>query len=259
MSELTQKEKKEIDDSMKETENTAQVKEDALANVEVNKLSVPGSGFGIQGLEEADPATIPLPFVRLVQPSSKNVLLADGNEAPAGSYLFDDTSSAFEELEIVILKGKHGQKTFIDKKTGDETTKKVLAILGVLPDTEKVFLLQLSVMSYAPFGKYMAQLKEKKAEATFQYKVKLNSRYQENDYGKFYVANIEIGEELPEDQYVRMAELFEQYQSVVNKAFDEKPQKIEAEPADNAEEGEIVEDNGKINGTNIPVAEDIPF
>ena len=212
------------------------------------------SGIGIHGLEEADTATIPLPFARLVQPTSKGVRTADGEEAQVGSFFFSDTNTAMKAPEVIILKGKHGIKTFTDPTSGDPVQKKVLAVLGYMPDTEKVFILTLSVMSFNGFGRFMAQLKEKHAEACFQYKTTISSHLVETDKGKFYVADFNVGEELDDDLYVKAADLYAQYQSVVStKPFDEK-----------LEEVEVVEENQEsdpktINGTNVPVNPDIEF
>lgn len=239
---MTKKEEQEMEESV----NKSQV----IKVEEHRGLSVPG--IGIQGLEEADPATIPLPFVRLVQPTSKGVRLSDGSEASVGSYFFSDTATAIENPEIIILKGKHGVKTFDDMTTGKPVQKKILAVLGVLSGTEKVFILTLSVMSFNGFGKFMASLKEKKATSSFQYKVTLGSHLIENEKGKFYVADFNLGEELPDEEYVKMGELYEQYKSVVSsKPFDESQEEA-------VEENQ--ESNPKtINGTSVPVNPDIEF
>jgi hypothetical protein len=217
---LSEKEQKEMSESMKESAQTP-----AIISPEQH-LTTPG--INIQGLEEADPATIPLPFARLVQPTSKGVKTSEGEEAPVGSFFFSDTNTALESPTIVILKGKHGVKTFNDMTTGEPVQKKVLAVLGYIPETEKVFILTLSVMSFNGFGHFMAQLKEKHAEACFQYQTTISSHLVENDRGKFYVADFNLGEELSDELYVKAAELYAQYQSVVStKPFDEKIEEVE--------------------------------
>ena len=220
---ISEQEKKDIEESTEESElHPAAV---GLA-VQHNELAVPG--INIQGLEEADPATIPLPFARLVQPTSKGVKTSEGEEAPVGSFFFSDTNTALESPIIVILKGKHGVKTFNDMTTGEPVQKKVLAVLGYIPETEKVFILTLSVMSFNGFGHFMAQLKEKHAEACFQYQTTISSHLVENDRGKFYVADFNLGEELSDELYVKAAKLYAQYQSVVStKPFDEKIEEVE--------------------------------
>ena len=52
--------------------------------------------------------------------------------------------------------------------------------------------------------------------------------------GKFYVADFNLGEELSDELYVKAAELYAQYQSVVStKPFDEKIEEVsEIDPND---------------------------
>ena len=225
---------------------------DELATTQSHALATQNGGLGIAGLEEVPADILPVPFVKLVQPTSQNVELVDGKEAAVGSYFFTDTKTEIESLEFVILKAKHGEVTFTDKE-GKQTAKKALLILGVLPETEKVFILSLSVMSFSGFGKLVAMLKDQKVNAVWERRVIATSHKVENDKGKFYVADFQLGDALTGEEVAQMGEYCNKYAGVVSAKLnvdnEEVVTPIQAEPAtptqpdlSQAQSDEIAED-----------------
>ena len=156
------------------------------------------NSLGIQGMEDMDASFIPLPYAKLVQPGTVDALLTDGREASAGSYYFSDTKESFGTLSFILLKSKHGEKTFTDKD-GRTVTKRVLGILGQFPDSDRKFILTLSLMSFSGLGRLIAMMKAKGVTKTWEYVVEATSHLVKNDKGKFYVADFQLAARIPEE------------------------------------------------------------
>ena len=173
-------------------------------------LTTPNS-LHIQGLEGLPTSIIPVPYVRLVQPSSKNTEISDGVEAKPGNFLFNDTKQEVESLSFVLLRAKHGQVQF--ERDGELVTTSKIAILGVT-DNRKLFILSLSPTSFSNFGQLIAQLKEKDITASWLYEILATSEKKENEKGKFYVVKFGIKNKLEETELAEMEELAKNYTSV---------------------------------------------
>lgn len=188
-----------------------------IAKTADTALSTPvhAPGLGIQGLEDEDVSILPIPFVRLVQGQSKDVTMKDGKEAPEGSFFFDDTKEAVTELTFCILKSKvvvtemddisnKGQKKMVTQRK----------VLGMTMDTKKLFILTLSIASFAKYGRLVAEMKQNKVTAVWDRIITATTEKTENDKGKFYVVNFTLGEALNEEDRVEMGLAFEQYKRV---------------------------------------------
>lgn len=161
-----------------------------LINKEDTGLQVLG-GFGIEGLEDVPVSILPVPFLRLVQPSSKNIELVGGKEASTGSYFYNDTKEEVQDLRFVLLRAKIGKTSYEIDGEVRESTK--LNMLGFDLDRNKVFILTLSVMSISNFGKLVANMKQKEVGKTWEYEIKATSIKTENKKGKFWIAEFELG------------------------------------------------------------------
>lgn len=215
-------------------------------------------GLGIEGLEDFDTSTLPVPFVKLVQPGSTGILLKDNKtEAPVGSYYFGDIKEFRDPLNFVLLKAKHGKKTFPDKKTGKMVTSPALAILGLLPLDDKMFLLSLRVSSFSSFGQFAAQLKQQKLITTWQRIVSATSHRLEKNGNKYQVADFSIDAEVPVEDQGKYASLASMYGEVVNKAFDADEDGIittiaEASFADDTDVGSVVNAPDQVDENGMP-------
>ncbi len=202
--------------------------------IEQNLATVRAANIGIRGLDSIDPSRVmSIPFVRLVQFTSRKTTQADGKEASVGSFFFNDTKKAVESIEMVILRAKIGKKTFV--REGEESVSSILAILAATLDTKKMFILTLSTMSFRPFGVLMAQMKEEGVIDVWDHKVKVASQYQENNKGKFYVAQFSLGDALTTEEAKEMEDMYASYGRVLERqSFDETEEGVEA-PADPGE------------------------
>lgn len=233
--ELSKEDKRDIESSLKEaspispgplpfddTEIPDEVEEKAVVlkkEVQNSLIDRSDFGIGIEGLQDVPTAMIPVPFMKLVQGTSKNIELENGEDAPVGSFYLTDLQVAFKDLTFVMLRVKHQVIDFereIDGQMKMVPTKQLL-ILGMDLDTEKLFILTLSVMSFSNFGRLIAKFKDQKVNAVWQYQVHVTSEKMENKKGKFQIANFQIGEKLTEDQIAKMQEKYGQYGGVIDR------------------------------------------
>lgn len=174
-----------------------------------------GGSLGIQGLEEEDASILPIPFVRVVQGQSKDVKTKDGKEAPEGSFFFGDTREAVSELTFVILKSKVVTTMFKDANTGADKPTAQRKVLGMTMDTKKVFLLTLATTSFSRYGRLIAEMKQNKVSAVWDYMVTATTEKTENEKGKFWVVNFALGDVLNQEDQQEMGLAFEEYKRVL--------------------------------------------
>ena len=168
------------------------------------------SDFGIEGVE-VNPAIIPIPLVRLVQGTSQNIEIEDGKDAAVGTFHFSDTKTAVEKLEFILLKAKQTKATF--ERDGEMVTVDKMLLLGYLKESDKVFILSLPATSFSPFGSLIARLKDKKVKKIYEYGVIATSLKTENEKGKFYIINFELGNPLNEKEIKDYDSLAQKYSS----------------------------------------------
>jgi hypothetical protein len=77
-------------------------------------------------------------------------------------------------------------------------------ILGITMDTKKTFMLGLSISSFGNYGRLIAQMKDQKITESWSHMIKAKTLKTENDKGKFYVVEFDLGEKslkmtLPDD------------------------------------------------------------
>lgn len=215
---LDKKDEQEINESLTEGNIT---NEHSLSTTQQDNALVDPTAFkgvDIEGLQEVPSNMQAVPYVRLVQPSSKNIVTDKGEEAKSGTYLFNDTQIAVEELYFVILRAKpelkpvdRDGKFIFDNTTPVAGEKQQLSILGYDPTGEKLFILSLTKSSFSNFGKYIAKLKSMKVKRTWEYMIKATSSYKENDKGKFYVAEFNLDLKLNDTEVEKIGKIAYQY------------------------------------------------
>ena len=175
----------------------------------------------IGGLEDLPPSIIPIPYVRLVQPTSKNIETSPGVDALPGTFLFDDTKTSVDSLAFILLRAKHGQVQF--ERDGEMIITQKIALLCLTGDRKKLFLLSISPTSFSNFGHLVAQLKEKNIQSSWHVVLSATSQKQENEKGKYYVVNFLIEDDvLSEEHQHECAELATAYGMVLEKKQDEQ-------------------------------------
>lgn len=195
-----------------------------------------GPGLDIEGLEEVPAAILPVPFLRLIQPVSKGIQKADGSDATMGNFLYNDTKEEITEIRFVLLKAKVTSQLY---EGNTEPTAK-LNVLGYDLNREKVFILQLSVMSFSQFGGLVTQMKEQKLTKSYQNIVLAKAEKMENQKGKFYVVNFQLQEKVPNETLDLMADQARIYGVALSKDLSDttEPVEIEVEPAPIPEENQ---------------------
>lgn len=173
------------------------------------------SGLGVNGLEFVPTSAVSLPIVKLVQPTSQDVTLPDGSDAPMGQFLFTSLGVVRPELRMAIISAHVGDHTFTDDD-GIAVTKTQVSIIGIDRVSNKMFLARFSATSLPAFGKLMSQIKSAGLENAWDREVIVTTEKRESKRGKFWVAKFALGEEVSEDdaaQYVtawmEMANYFE--------------------------------------------------
>lgn len=235
---VNKKEEKLIEESLEETASEPEIEsniseEHSMTTVDSRQGALAPQnhvrGVDIEGLESVPTSMIAVPFVRLVQPSSKKLEMDNGKEAQPGSYLFNDTQKAVDELKFVLLRAKHEWRTvdengnFVGKDyVGRTKQTQRVSILGITTDTNKLFILSLSITSFSAFGKLIAKFKEMGLDKTYRFQLSLSSEKVENDKGKFYVANFKIGDELEPEMLVEMQKKVGEYGLVLDREFVEE-------------------------------------
>lgn len=195
---------------------TTALKPASLANVT--------QGIAIKGLEGIPSSMIALPYVRLIQPSSKNATMKDGKEAPFGSFLFGDTLEAYDELDFVMFGAKKEFKK-IDMSgnfvapdyQGEFKTKQQVSILGMTIGEEKVFILSLSPTSFTHWGQLMAQFVALQVDVSWRFPITVTATKTENEKGKYAVANFTIGKEITGEAFQVIEEKALRYGASLNR------------------------------------------
>jgi len=221
---ITKKDEQEITEAVEETAGNIS-EEHTLSTVENNTaLAKPFKGVAIEGMEDVPASFEAVPFLRLIQPSSKKTQMADGKEAPFGSFLFNDIQEAFESIDFVLLRAKHQFKkvdengNFVDDTyVGKTREKPQVTILGITTDTDKLFILSLSSTSFSSFGKLIAKFKSLHIDKIWRIGLKMTSEKTENKKGKFAVVNFTMGEELTGEQLKTTERIAQEYGVVLDR------------------------------------------
>jgi len=174
------------------------------------------TGMKIEGLEDIPMAMKPIPWVRLVQPTSKKIELSDNSDAPVGTFYFNDTKSTTPKLEFILLRAKKGTQDF--ERDGVITPTPKLAILGVTADKLKPFVLSLSVTSFGSFGVLLSQMEELGITKSREYILTLTADKQENEKGKYYIARFNLARKVDEDKLAELDNLYYQYGTILDRS-----------------------------------------
>jgi len=222
---LSEKDVREIEESLDEN-FTSQAEDSALAKVQNREISLRTPGLNIQGLEDVPASIVPVPFVRLIQYMSKNIdlykALPNGDtEAPEGTFYFNDNQECFSRLSFVLIRAKHQITDFEREENGKmvvKPTKQVLA-LGITTDTKKLFILAISVSSFSNFGRLINRFKEAGISKTWEYEVVATASKKENDKGKFWVQDFELGDKLDPEQIEEMSKVYGEWGGVLDRDY----------------------------------------
>jgi hypothetical protein len=219
------------------------------------------AGFDIEGLEDVPVSILPVPFLRLVQPTSTKIETKDGSEAGVGNFFYNDTQEEVKLLNFALLKAKVGRVQF----EGQDEPSTKMNILGFDIDRCKVFILQLSVMSFSNFGKLIAQMKEKDITKSYTHTITMTTSPETNKKGKYYVANFQLGNEVPAELFTEIEEKVKVYGVALNRDIsDKEPVEViveneDSEVLNNEPTEDIQVDKTTPKGDENVNPEDLPF
>lgn len=224
----TKKDEAEMQQSIDEAENNIH-DEHALTVAPRGAVATPFKGIDIEGLESVSMSMVAVPYVRLIQPTSKKTENDKGKEAMAGNFLFSDTQREVGELNFVLLRAKQQVKAvdengqFVADDSPDRVGgKQQLSVLGYDPTDEKLFILSLSVTSFSGFGKLIAKFKSMKLDKTWRFHITGTSTKVENAKGKFYVADFKIGKEIVGEELETITKIARDYGVILDKQMTEE-------------------------------------
>ena len=215
MGNLSKKEEKEIEDSLKEKGTIQKEHSMTVSKPSGPKSVVDRGSVNIEGMQDLPASMIALPYCKLVQKSSSKTILTDGKDATPGTYYFTDTQESVETLEFVILRSKVVEREFIQ----DEETRKVTQLMSlcITGDMKKLFILLFPLTSFTSWGKLIAKFKAMEVKSAWEYLVTAKSDKRTNSKGQFFVANIQMGAKLTDDQQGLMAEKYGEYGGVLER------------------------------------------
>ncbi len=171
--------------------------------------------MAVEGLEDIPVSMIPVPIYKLVQPGSTKIATSDGGDAPAGTILMKDNGEAVESFKFLLLRAKRQVRKFLDDDNIEQQSP-VITILGLNIDRGfSPFVLSLSVASFSPFGKLMAQIKEAKITTAWQFTIKVTTEKQEMEKNtssgrkmvKYWILNFVLGKTETSEEDLKIAEL----------------------------------------------------
>jgi hypothetical protein len=200
--------------------------ETALATVDQmpSALATVG-GIPIEGLQDIPVTRLPVPFVKMVQPSSTEVQMEDGKDALPGTFFFTDLQKSYSELSFVMLRAKEVVTDF--ERDGKITPTPQLKILGITLDTQKLFILNLSITSFQSFFKLIAKLKENKVQASWAYEIKASTQKTENKKGKYFVVQFQLVRKITGEEFEALSETYGAYGGALDRQALEEDETVE--------------------------------
>jgi len=164
-----------------------------IVKSEENKPAVVNA-TGIDGLIGFDMVDMPMPYVKLVHPTSGNVDLVDGKEATPGTFYFSQSKTAVESFDAVILFAKKDHITWKEEK-GPEMVYRVLAIDWSNRATEP-FEMLITGASRWEWKSLLGLLKQGGIKSVRNNVVKISSERRESKkegVGKYFAMKFELG------------------------------------------------------------------
>lgn len=193
-------------------------KEVAISNSNLPAAGLSTGYMTARGFEDVPVSELPMPTVRIVQPTSQDVTLEDGNEAPLGWFFFDNQGFAKSDLHIALIKAKKISREFKDKKSGELQKRITWNFLFIERESGKPYVISFSPSSFRSVRSLLALVNNGRlGDGNSEREIIITSEKQENDMGKYYVAQFQIGELLSEDEYQELLSLWMQYGSYFSK------------------------------------------
>lgn len=178
----------------------------AIAKKEETALANNAGGIGMEGIEGISMSDLPMPYVKLVHPTTKKADLSK-----VGQWLHTGKNEYKESMAIVILFAKHGKITDFNDETIENDCMKVLAV--DLEDLENPFAMTLSGGGWFAFMKLMAAMKQWKISKPWTRVIILGSDRRTSKDGKneYTVPTINMSDPLTAEDLAQVEKLRETF------------------------------------------------
>lgn len=251
-------------------------KKTEIAAAEPMQLAKPQATIGIPGLENIPMSILPIPFVKLVHGTSRNVFLKDGKKANPGTFYHTDTKEVEDEINFALIQSKFQKRMVENQKTGKMELKEFLNILGYDLVSKDLFIISLSALSaWRTFGMLMAQVRKAKLTASWEFYTTLKAVVVTSNGNEFQAPEFQLGERIASEDMQKAEKAYQEYGSVLDKTIDDtadavevnaapteqgKPQEAEEIPEHQEEDAHTAPDSlDKVNPEEEVSPDDIPF
>jgi hypothetical protein len=194
------------------------VNEKKIVRKEELNLTVADNGIDMEGIEGVGMQDLPMPSVKLVHGTSKNVDLSK-----IGKWYHSGKQEYKDQMEIVILYAKHGKQTDYKDENVQHDCMRALCVDRADPEIPFAITFAGTMEGdrgsfgggWTPFMKLIATFKHWKVKQPWTRGVLLGSTSQKSTDGKneFYVPTLEMTEELSKQEIEIMQKLREKYNS----------------------------------------------
>lgn len=156
------------------------------ATAENSALAMPTKN-NIPGMGQFDAEELQIPYIRLIQPTSKT---ENGNP---GEFVNASTNQAFKEIEMVFVCFGKSMVSFKDPKTGEEKKpQRQYKLLGINQTTKFPAIFAVSSISSIIEVKKLLNAFWQEGLPLWSKVIKMTSQKMTGDYGIYYKVNFEI-------------------------------------------------------------------
>lgn len=215
-----------------------------IAKKEENSLAVDSKSLGMEGVEGFNMSDLPMPFVKLVHATSKNVELAAGGRANPGTWYHTTKKEAKEDLAVVFFYAKKVKTE--NPRNPDEILDGVRILAVTLDELDNPFAMQFTKGGYWAYKRLLGAMKAWKMKSMYERYVILGSKTVESKEGdEFLVPTMDLSEPLTKEQLACVSMVVEQFGGKIDEveASDEEPIKEDLEPSVNVDLDEVLSGN----------------
>lgn len=177
----------------------------ATADGQDNKSLALPTKKDIPGMEQFNAEELQIPYIRLIQPTSKT---ENGNP---GEFVNASTNQAFKEVEMVFVCFGKSMVQFEDKKTGEKKQpQRQYKLLGINQTTKFPAIFAVSSVSSIIEVKKFLNAFWQEGLPLWSKVIKMTSQKMTGDYGIYYKVNFEIVGDTTEEARKEYASFYEQ-------------------------------------------------
>lgn len=159
-------------------------------------MTASSEGLGLSGLEGFSKMDLPLPWVSLVQPTTRKAVLTSGKDAQAGTFYDSSIKTSYETLsDVVILFAKKVYKEWEATEDREGGIEEQYKLMVSFVDELSPFILTVRGTSRYQFRSFLAQLRSANVGSVADRVITITAEKREGELGKWYEMrfNIERG------------------------------------------------------------------